>query len=86
MIDQTSETAILTREAVAAPGLAKRSWVGFARFVRTKPLGAIGGVLVLMLVFVAALAPVLAPFDPRSTPAAPWESVSYTHLTLPTKA
>ncbi len=80
MIDQTSETAILTREAVAAPGLAKRSWVGFARFVRTKPLGAIGGVLVLMLVFVAALAPVLAPFDPRSTPAAPWESPNSTYI------
>ncbi len=74
MIDQTTESAILTHDAIAAPGLGKRAWIGFSRFVRTKPLGAIGGVLVLTLVVVALMAPVLAPYDPRSTPAAPWEA------------
>ena len=74
MIDQTTEQATLTREGLPAPGLAARSWTGLLRFVRTKPLGAIGGLIVVLLVVVAALAPVLAPYDPRSTPALPWES------------
>ena len=74
MIDQTTEQATIAREALPPPGLASRTWTAFARFVRTKPLGAIGGLLVLLLVVVAALAPVLAPYDPRSTPASPWEA------------
>ena len=74
MIDQTTESAILTHDVIAAPGLGTRSWIGFTRFVRTKPLGAIGGVIVLALVVVALMAPVLAPYDPRSTPAGPWEA------------
>ena len=74
MIDQTAEQANLTREGLPAPGLAARSWTGLTRFVRTKPLGAVGGLIVLLLVVVAALAPVLAPYDPRSTPAMPWEA------------
>ena len=80
MIDQTTEQATIAREALPAPGLASRSLTGFARFVRTKPLGAIGGLLVLLLVVVAALAPVLAPYDPRSTPALPWEAPNSNHL------
>lgn len=74
MIDQTSEPAVFTREPVAAPGLGARAWTQTARFVRTKPLGAIGGFIVLVLALVAVLAPVLSPYDPRSTPAAPWQS------------
>ena len=80
MIDQTTEQATLTREGLPAPGLAARSWTGFIRFVRTKPLGAVGGLIVLLLVVVAALAPVLAPYDPRSTPALPWEAPNANHL------
>ena len=79
MIDQSAEhagTTALTREMVAAPGLGARSWTGFKRFVRSKPLGAVGGAIVLALVLVALLAPVLSPYDPRSTPdtARPWQS------------
>ena len=74
MIDQTTDDALLTRENISTPGIAARSWVGFTRFIRTKPLGVVGGVLVLILVLVAVLAPVLSPYDPRSTPAAPWEA------------
>lgn len=74
MIDQTSEPAVFTREPVAAPGFGARAWTQTARFVRTKPLGAIGGFIVLVLALVAVLAPVLSPYDPRSTPAAPWQS------------
>ena len=74
MIDQTSESAVFTRAPVAAPGFGARAWTQTARFVRTKPLGAIGGFIVLVLALVAVLAPVLSPYDPRSTPAAPWQS------------
>ncbi len=38
------------------------------RFARRKPLGAIGGLLVLTLVIVAVLAPVLAPYGARDLP------------------
>ncbi len=36
----------------------------FIQLVKTKPLGAFGGLLVLGMVLVAILAPVIAPFDP----------------------
>ncbi len=74
MIDQTSEQAAIAREALPAPGLVARSWTSLLRFIRTKPLGAVGGLIVVLLVLVAALAPVLSPYDPRSTPALPWQS------------
>ena len=80
MINQTTEQATMAREALPAPGLVSRSWTGLIRFVRTKPLGAIGGVIVVLLVIVAALAPVLSPYDPRSTPAQPWEAPNSTYL------
>ena len=38
------------------------------RFTRRKPLGAIGGLLVLVLVVVALMAPVLAPYGARELP------------------
>ena len=77
MINQPAEHAEhmdLTREGVAAPGLAARTWTSCKRFVRGKPLGAVGGAIVLVLVLVAVLAPVLSPYDPRSTPGKPWQS------------
>ena len=40
-------------------------WSAVAGFARRKPLGAIGGFIVLALVVTALLAPVLAPYDPR---------------------
>jgi peptide/nickel transport system permease protein len=44
---------------LAAPALA------VLRFARQKPLGAVGGLIVLALVLMALLAPVLSPYDPR---------------------
>ena len=82
MINQPAEhaePAALTREMVAAPGIGARSWTGFKRFVRGKPLGAIGGAIVLVLVIVAVLAPVLSPYDPRETPAQSWQSPNAEH-------
>ena len=75
-----AEPAALTRDMVAAPGLGARAWTGSKRFVRGKPLGAIGGAIVLLLVIVALLAPVLAPYDPRETPARSWQSPNAEHL------
>jgi peptide/nickel transport system permease protein len=45
--------------ALAAP------WIAAAGFARRKPLGAVGGLIVLALVLTAALAPALSPHDPR---------------------
>jgi len=45
--------------AFAAPVLA------VARFWRRKPLGAVGGLIVLALLATALLAPVISPYDPR---------------------
>lgn len=39
-------------------------WLGAVwRFARRKPLGAVGGLLLLVIVFMAVFAPVIAPFD-----------------------
>jgi peptide/nickel transport system permease protein len=40
-------------------------WTVLAGFARRKPLGAVGGFIVLVLVVTALLAPVLSPYDPR---------------------
>jgi peptide/nickel transport system permease protein len=45
--------------ALAAPVVA------VARFARQKPLGAVGGLIVLALVVMALLAPAISPYDPR---------------------
>ena len=51
-----------TATAPLAPRLtwAERVWT----FSRTKPLGAAGGLIILIMLLVAVLAPVLAPYDP----------------------
>jgi peptide/nickel transport system permease protein len=49
----------LAWHALAAPVLA------MVRFARRKPLGAMGGLIVLALVLMALLAPVISPYDPR---------------------
>jgi len=51
------------RSARPAPAASwRRVWSVSARFAARKPLGAFGGALVLLLIFVALLAPVLAPY------------------------
>jgi peptide/nickel transport system permease protein len=40
-------------------------WAAVINFARRKPLGAVGGLIVLALVLTALLAPLIAPHDPR---------------------
>src|SRR6266508_3013646 len=40
-------------------------WIAVARFARRKPLGALGGLIVLALVATALLAPLISPYDSR---------------------
>jgi peptide/nickel transport system permease protein len=39
--------------------------IAVSRFARRKPLGAVGGLIVLALILMALLAPVISPYDPR---------------------
>jgi peptide/nickel transport system permease protein len=40
---------------------------GVWRFARSKPLGAVGGALVFLFLFLAVFSPLFAPYDPRSS-------------------
>src|SRR5436309_1704859 len=51
------------------PGRRRRIWTGIGRFVRRKPLGAAGGVVVLVIALTAVLAGVVATHDPIKTDA-----------------
>ncbi|PYN04995.1 MAG: hypothetical protein DME07_01475 [Candidatus Rokuibacteriota bacterium] len=61
--EAAAENAILEMR-LASPALAA-PWRAVARFARRKPLGAVGGLIVLALVVTALLAPVISPYDPR---------------------
>jgi peptide/nickel transport system permease protein len=58
----------LAAPAMARPGAGP--WTTLARFVRRKPLGAAGGVLILVMVLTAIFADVLQTEDPIATDAA----------------
>ena len=48
---------------VVNPGIGAARWC--TRFARTKPLGALGGVITVLLILIAALAPVIAPYGAK---------------------
>ena len=50
---------------VLAPVAGSARWV--TRFCRTKPLGAIGGAITLLLILIALAAPLLAPYGAKET-------------------
>ena len=53
---------------VLAPEASRPGWLAATlEFVRRRPLGAIGAALILVMLLTAALAGVLAPYDPLST-------------------
>jgi len=43
--------------------LGRRVWPGIWKFIRTKPLGALGAMVVLAMIFTAVFADLLAPYD-----------------------
>jgi peptide/nickel transport system permease protein len=48
------------------PGRAARAWAWIRQFFKDKPLGAVGGLIFLVMILVAIFAPLLAPYDPIS--------------------
>jgi peptide/nickel transport system permease protein len=56
--------------AAARPGRGAGTWAAVTRFARKKPLGAIGGLLMVLMIVVAVLADPLATHDPIATDAA----------------
>src|SRR5687767_14604546 len=50
--------------AVGKSWAASRAWPAIRKFIITKPLGALGGAVILLMVLTALFADVLAPYDP----------------------
>ena len=61
---ETVVVSAIPESHIEAPGRAG-PWITVARFARRKPLGALGGLIVLLLVLTALLAPLISPYDPR---------------------
>ena len=61
---ETMVASALPDHRTEAPARAG-SWIAVANFARRKPLGALGGLIVLALVLTALLAPLISPYDPR---------------------
>ena len=55
----------MAREDALTASTRPAPWSAVAGFSRRKPLGAVGGVIVLVLAVTALLAPALSPYDPR---------------------
>ena len=66
----TTEATRQLAHGVQAPNLTQRSVKGILTFMRRKPLGAFGAVVVVTLVTTAILADVIAPYDPLAQNAA----------------
>lgn len=63
------------------PGALSRWWTSSVRFARTKPLGAFGALVVVVLVLMAIGAPVIAPYPPlENNQAVAFQSPSASHL------
>ena len=60
--EEIVERTIADTRSEAAP---RAPWAIVMKFARRKPLGAVGGLIVLALVLTALLAPLISPHDPR---------------------
>ena len=59
----TPELKAVTRDQAS---VGTRAWPVIKRFIVTKPLGAAGGAIILLMIFTAIFADVLAPYDPHA--------------------
>ena len=64
--NERADTATVVRPDGGLRALGMAPLIGLARFAKRKPLGAIGGAIVVVLIIIAVMAPVLAPYGPRS--------------------
>lgn len=62
--DMSGDADTLQSEITLVRG---RRWATVMAFMRNQPLGAIGGVIILIMLIAAIGAPLLAPFDPLTT-------------------
>src|SRR5437870_2893948 len=66
-IARGEEMALATRQlpsvATVRDLTGHRVWAGLWKFIRTKPLGALGAMVVLVMIFVAVFTDLLAPYD-----------------------
>lgn len=60
-------------------GRLRKSWDEVRRFARKKPLGFVGGLLVIFYLFVAILSPYVAPYSATSSVALPLQPPSFDH-------
>lgn len=60
--------AVATRsphiDSAVTPSTWSRTWTAIGKFVRTKPLGAAGGAIILVMLLTALFAETVAPYDP----------------------
>ncbi len=53
---------------IAEPVAGERGWIGTVReFCRRRPLGAVGGAVIVVMLLTAIFAPLLSPYDPVAT-------------------
>lgn len=52
------------QEIEEIPSRWARAWKALGKFIMTKPLGAIGGAIILVMILAAVFAPQIAPYDP----------------------
>ncbi len=64
---QRSERSALTRAGVGVAAGGQDVGAGLLRFCRSKPLGAAGGTITILLIIMAILANVVAPYQPKES-------------------
>ena len=64
---QRSEESVLTRTGVSVADWGQDVGAGLLRFCRSKPLGAAGGIITILLITMAILANVIAPYQPKES-------------------
>ena len=64
---QRSEGSATTRTGASVAAWGQDARTGLVRFCRSKPLGAAGGVITILLIIMAIMANVIAPYQPKES-------------------